>query len=162
MKYKEQAISRNVFCILYPSVPFVFNISYEIRQKKKMGPLMCNIQVNLWVFSVLISVPQVVSSLLLFLNWPCVCFCRTKAASYSQSLTYVQRWFFSNLGHRMQGATKSSGKDLAISAFGLSQGTITREYETKFKISLESVHCLQNSEVDSCFSFQLLWEPSWV
>lgn len=37
MKYKEQAISRNVFCILYPSVPFVFNISYEIRQKKKNG-----------------------------------------------------------------------------------------------------------------------------
>lgn len=32
----------------------------------------------------------------------------------------------------------------------------------KCPISLEWVHCLQNSEVDSCFNFQLLWEPSGV
>lgn len=75
-----------------------------------------------------------------------------------QSLTYVRRWFCSNFGHRMQGATESLGRSRPFCSWPLLRHHNMRPNE-KCPISLEWVHCLQNPEVNSCFSSQLSLDP---
>ena len=45
-------------------------------------------------------------------------------------------------------------------AFGLSQGMATWEQIGTVPFPMSRVHCLLNSEVGACFSFQLFQEPS--
>lgn len=89
---------------------------------------MCNSQVNLWAFSVCWSQSlSVVSSLLLFLNQPYVCAAvEPRPLRIPQSLTCVQREFFSNAGRRMQGAPESLGRSWPFCSWPLLRRRNTR------------------------------------